>query len=184
MVRGFGIEVYYGDASRHDLLHAAGAAHAKVLVIAVDQPEKVMEIAHMARKHFPNLAILARARGRGEAYQLFDIGVEGFYRETFDTALRVGVDVLRLLGTPAAAAQRIGATFRGFDERMLRELAAHRHDQAALVSRVRAAVQQLEQVMRSEHGGPGVGGDPAWDSEALRRAVRGEEPPPKVSAEG
>jgi monovalent cation:H+ antiporter-2, CPA2 family len=174
MIRKFGFEVYYGDASRLDLLHAAGAAEAKVLVVAVDQPEKVMEIVHKARKHFPNLAILARAVGRTEAYELYDAGVDGFYRETFDTAVRVGVDTLRLLGTPSNAAFRIGQTFRAFDDRILLELAAHRDDQQVLVSKVRENVRNLERVMRTEHGGGGDA-DPAWDSEALRRAVRGDE---------
>ncbi|MEZ4234965.1 MAG: cation:proton antiporter [Myxococcota bacterium] len=175
VVRKFGFEVYYGDASRLDLLHAAGAAEAKVLVVAVDEPEKALEIVHTARKHFPNLAILARATGRTEAYELHELGVEGFYRETFDTAVRVGVDTLRLLGMPANAAMRIGQTFAALDEAFLEEMAEHRGDQAALISKARDRVRELERVMQAEHGGTAVDPDPAWDSEALRRAILGEE---------
>ena len=112
VLRQFGLKVFYGDASRLELLHAAGAEQAKVLVVAVDNAEKVLEIVHTAQKHFPNLAILARARGRTEAYELFDLRVENLYRETFDAALRCGEDSLRLLGLPAHAAHRAARAFR------------------------------------------------------------------------
>jgi monovalent cation:H+ antiporter-2, CPA2 family len=174
MLQKFGQKTFFGDASRLELLHAAGAHEAKLLLVAVDDPEKVLEIVTTARKHFPNLAILARARGRTEAYELHDLGVEGFYRETFETAVKAGEDALRLLGLPAYAAHRAARTFRHADEQGLRELAAHRHDQAMLVSKVRERMKDFEQLMQSETRGPiaGTSGDHGWES----RSARGSSP--------
>ncbi|MEQ1503437.1 MAG: monovalent cation:proton antiporter-2 (CPA2) family protein [Myxococcota bacterium] len=176
-LRRFGSKVFYGDATRLDLLHAAGAREARVLVIAIDDPDKVLELVHLARTHFPQLAILARARGRTEAYDLFDAGVERFYRETFDTAVRVGQDTLRLLGLPAAAAHRAARTFRIHDERALADLAAHRNDQDNFVSRVRERLRDFQQLMQAERVDPlAVDEDPAWDSEGIRQAIRNRDP--------
>ncbi len=181
MLGRFGHKAFYGDASRLDLLHAAGAHHAKVLVVAVDEAEKVEEIVGLARRHFPNLAILARARGRSEAYALIDEGIAGIYRETFDTALRVGVDALRLLGMPAHAATRLGRTFRELDESALAEMAAVRHDQALLMSRARARLRDVEQVLATD---PDRFTDAdlreGWDPEPLREAAK---PAPAPTAE-
>lgn len=172
-LRRFGFKVFYGDASRLELLHAAGAAEAKVLVVAVDAPEKVVEIVEVAKRHFPNLAILSRAYGRTEAYELIEHGVTGIYRETFDTAVRLGVDALRLLGLPAHAAHRAGRAFRAFDERALVELAEHRGDQEALVTKARERLRDFVTLMNTLHGGTPIDPDPAWDSDAIRRAVGG-----------
>ena len=98
LLRRLGLKVFYGDASRHDLLDAAGASKAKLLVLALDSPEKTLELVHTAKKHFPHLTILARAADRDDAYALIDAGVTHIYRETLDTSLRMGVDALRLLG--------------------------------------------------------------------------------------
>jgi monovalent cation:proton antiporter-2 (CPA2) family protein len=174
MLKKFGQKVFYGDASRVDLLHAAGAQEARVLVVAVDEPEKVAEIVETARKHFPHLHILARARGRTEAYGLLDQEVAGVYRETFDAALRAGADALRLLGVPAHAAHRVARTFREHDERSLRELAAVRHDEQGLVTRARERLRDFERLMAAEghHQDGEVLTDRGWDSEPLREAAQ------------
>lgn len=171
-LRKFGHKVFYGDASRLELLHAAGAAEATVLIVAVDEPEKVDEIVRTAKKHFPNLAILARARGRTEAYELLDAKIAGVYRETFDAALRVGEDALRLLGLPAHAAHRAARAFKRHDERSMAELAAHRHDEAALISRARERLRDFEQLMAAEKTEGLPAQDHGWDSETIREAVR------------
>jgi monovalent cation:H+ antiporter-2, CPA2 family len=169
-MKKFGMKVYYGDASRLDLLQAAGAHQAKVLVVAVDEPEKVNQIVELANRHFPHLAILARARGRTEAYDLLDHGrVEGIYRETFETAVRVGQDVLRLLGVPAYAAHRMARTFRHHDERVMRDLAEVRKQSGdQFVTAVRARMADFEQLMTAEAEGPPLQQDPGWDSEQIR----------------
>ncbi|MDP2314542.1 MAG: monovalent cation:proton antiporter-2 (CPA2) family protein [Pseudomonadota bacterium] len=177
----FGQKVFYGDASRLDLLRAAGAGTAKVLIVAVDQHAKAMEIVHTARKHFPHLTILARARGRTEAYELIDAGVEEVYRETFDTSLRVGADALRALGVHAYVALRGARTFRRYDEQSVRELAALRNDQAKLVSTARERVSALSTALQADLRGAHGFGDHAWDSETIREGL-GLVPPSEASA--
>ena len=87
LLRKLGLQVYYGDASRKDLLEAAGAEHARLLVIAIEEHERALAIVETAQRHFPHLTILARAAGRPEAYELQDSGVEHVYRETLDTTV-------------------------------------------------------------------------------------------------
>lgn len=150
MLAKYGHKVFYGDASRHDLLHAAGASTARVLVVAVNGPEKVQEIVQLAQRHFPHLAILARAEGRPEAYALVRGGADGVYRETFDTAVRVGTDALRLLGLPAHAAHRAGRLFREHDEAAVRELAHHHEESEAFISVAQERMRRFEEVLRQD----------------------------------
>ncbi len=89
-MRRFGSKVYYGDASRLDLLQAAGAQTAKVFVLAIDDVEKSLLTAETLRKHFPHLKIYARARNRFHAYRLMDTGVDYIMRETLLSSLRPG----------------------------------------------------------------------------------------------
>ena len=123
MVRRFGNIVFYGDASRKELLEAAGAGEAKLLVIGVDEPDKTLEIIDTAKKHFPNLRILARAIDRRHAYEIIHRDIDGFRRETFDSAVHMGVDALQLLGVEQNDAQRIADLFARHDEDSLVKLA-------------------------------------------------------------
>jgi CPA2 family monovalent cation:H+ antiporter-2 len=173
IVRRFGQKVHYGDASRLDLLRAAGAEKAKVLVVAVDDHDKAVQIVDVAKKHFPHLQIVARARGRSEAYDLLERDIAGVYRETFDTALRVGQDVRHLLGHPAHAALRSARTFRRYDESGLRAMAAVRHDQVALQTTARDRIRELEEILGRDQGDAARAlDDDAWDAEPLREASR------------
>jgi monovalent cation:H+ antiporter-2, CPA2 family len=151
LVRRFGSRVYYGDATRVDLLESAGAHKAKVLLIAIDNPEKALELVHTAKRHFPHLAILARAHGRSDAFELHDAGVEHIYRETLDSALRMGSQTLRLLGMRAYQAERAARSFRRHDEALFRETAAKRHDEKSWIAFVRERTQNLENILRSEY---------------------------------
>lgn len=162
VVARFGQKAYFGDASRQDMLHAAGAARAKVLVVAVDAHEQTEAIIHTAKKHFPHLAILARVRGRTEAYDLAGHGLEGLYRETFDSAVRVGADTMRLLGMPAHAAARAARLFREEDERVMRDLAGLQRDQA-FVSRVRERMRDFEAVLQADREHRQSLVDHGWD---------------------
>jgi glutathione-regulated potassium-efflux system ancillary protein KefC/glutathione-regulated potassium-efflux system protein KefB len=119
VLRGFGRKVNFGDATRLDLLRLAGAQDAKLLIIAIDQDEKALELVETAREAFPNLKILARAIDRRHAYQLMAKKVDGLERETFASAVRLGVKSLILLGKPAFAAERAGQIFTRYDERAL-----------------------------------------------------------------
>lgn len=123
LVRRYGNTVYYGDASRRSLLEQAGAREATLLVVAVDDPVKSMDIVEMAQKHFPDLKIVARAVDRNHAYQLMSRGVTALRRETFHSALELGMDALLALGESADDAARHARVFGEHDQRTLEELA-------------------------------------------------------------
>jgi Kef-type K+ transport system membrane component KefB/voltage-gated potassium channel Kch len=168
LLRKLGLQVYYGDASRKDLLEAAGAGKALLLVVALEDHERALAIVETVQKHFPHLTILARAAGRPEAYELLDCGVEHVYRETLDTSLRTGVDVLRLLGRRAYTGHRASLMFRRHDEESVRDLGKMRHDRKAYFSEARERIQSLEELLLSEVEGPDEERDAGWDTESLR----------------
>ena len=167
LLRKLGLEVYYGDASRKDLLEAAGAERARLLVIALEEHERALSIVDTVQKHFPHLTILARAAGRPEAYELLDRGVEHVYRETLDTSLRTGVDVLRLLGRRAYTGHRSARLFRRHDEESVRDLGKMRHDRKAYFSEARERIKSLEELLLTEVDGPAEERDAGWDTESL-----------------
>ena len=102
VLRKFGFEVYYGDITRLDLLEAAGAAEAELLIITIGDIEKSRELVKLATKHYPHLKIAANASDRSSAYKLMDLGITQIRRETFGSALTLGRDALQLLGTNPA----------------------------------------------------------------------------------
>ena len=170
MLRKWGNKVFYGDASRLDLLSAAGANKAKLLVLALDSPQKNLEVVHTAKKHFPHLKLLGRAKGRVEAYDLLDAGVQDMQRETFESALRLGMVALRRLGFGAHQAERAGGIFRRHDEAALRELADLRRssDEKTYFSAARERTTVMRKVLEGDLQDKGDIHDPAWDVEDLR----------------
>ncbi|MEE2636829.1 MAG: monovalent cation:proton antiporter-2 (CPA2) family protein [Acidobacteriota bacterium] len=173
LLRKLGLRVFYGDATRHDLLRAAGAEDAQLLVLALDDPVKNRELVDTARKHFPNLTLLSRAGGRQHAYELIDTGVVHVFRDTLESSLQLGVRALRLLGFRAYQAQRAALTFRHHDELALRELAMMRHDQPRYIDTARRRIEDLEQMMLSDSSEEGDGRDASWDTDSLRREFGG-----------
>lgn len=172
LLRRLGLTVYYGDATRHDLLHAAGAARAQLLVIALDTPAKTLTLVHTARRHFPQLKILARAFDWIDAHNLYAAGVEHVYREALDTSLRMGTDALRLLGFRAHHAHRSAQRFLRYDEQSVRELTERRSDGAVYIDAARARIEELERVLLADLSGPGMDRDAGWDPESLRDEAR------------
>lgn len=149
LMRKYGYKVYYGDATELELLRAAGAENAQSIVITCNDPEDSMTIVHLCQQHFPQLEILARARGRVEAHELLQAGVTLFSRETFSSALELARKTLISLGMHPHQAQRAQQHFRRLDMRMLRELVPS-HDDSAQVSRVREARRELEDIFQRE----------------------------------
>ncbi|MDR6342208.1 monovalent cation:proton antiporter-2 (CPA2) family protein [Filimonas zeae] len=149
-LRRAGFKVYYGDASRHDLLEIAGATRAKLIVIAIGDEEKRLEMIETIKKHFPNLRMLVRASNRFDAYDLMNEGILNIYRETLDTSLRVGVDVLKMLGHSAEAATRSAKTFFLHDEKALKHLSAVRNDDNEYLLAVRATFEELSRMMEAD----------------------------------
>jgi glutathione-regulated potassium-efflux system ancillary protein KefC len=131
LLRGFGRKVNYGDATRLDLLRIAGAGEAQLLVVAIDNAEKSLELVETARKAFPNLKIVARAFDRRHAYELMTRKVDGLERETFAASVRLAVKSLQLLGRPAYKSDRAGKIFTRYDERILTEMFSHWTDKDA-----------------------------------------------------
>ncbi len=150
LVRRFGNTIFYGDASRRELLEAAGAAEAKLLVIGVDQPDKALEIIETAQKHFPNLKILSRAVDRRHAYEIIRRDIAGFRRETFDSALKLGVDALEVLGFDHTRAERVAGVFAKHDEESLLKLAEVWGDDKSYGIAVRQRMEDLQQVLADD----------------------------------
>ncbi len=149
-LRQFGFRVFYGDATRLDLLRTAGAATAKVLVVAVDDVEQSLEIVDLAREHFPNARIVARARNVGHLYQLLDRKVEFIERELFESSLRSARSVLEGLGWPAHEAREAAMRFRHRNIQLMHETYPHYKDRAKLIAVAKEGRQQFQEQMARE----------------------------------
>jgi glutathione-regulated potassium-efflux system ancillary protein KefC/glutathione-regulated potassium-efflux system protein KefB len=149
-VRRFGNRIYYGDASRLDLLRAAGADSAEVFVLAIDDMDSSVRTAELVRSHFPGLKILARARNRQHAFSLMDLGVDYIIRETYGSSLELAETVLTRLGEAPAAAHAAVKKFRQHDEKTLSEQYAIKEDEAKFLASTQESAQQLEQLYESD----------------------------------
>jgi len=143
VVRRFGQKVYFGDPTRPDMLRAAGAEQAKLIVVALDDPQAVLRIVDVAKNDFPNLAILARARNRWFAHLLMDRDVDGLVRDTFFSSLEMSRMALTELGIDPAAAERAVTLFRENDERNLEETHAFYRDEKQLIQSQQQAADEL-----------------------------------------
>lgn len=150
LLRKFGHKVYYGDASRADLLETAGAAKAKYLVLAIDGVEESIDVARTVRQHFPQIKIFARARNRGHAFDLMELGVDFIKRETFDSSVNFVRDLLVEMGKPLAEAQAIVGRFQTHDELMMQEQFKVRTDDKMFMSVALQGQAQLEQVLSTD----------------------------------
>lgn len=143
-LRRIGYQVYYGDASRSNLLEIAGAKQAKLIVIAIGDGKKRLEVIETIKKHFPDLQMLVRSSNRYDAYDLMNAGMLHIYRETLDTSLRVGVDAMKMLGYTPAVADRAAKTFFTHDEKALKYLSTIRNDEEYIT----AARRNMEELIR------------------------------------
>ena len=150
LLRRFGNTVFYGDAARQELLEAAGAHTAQMLVVAIDDPDKTIEIIKLAHKNYPQLKIVARAIDRRHAYQLLNLKVDAFNRETVDSAINLAVEALELLGNTKQDAERAGKLFRDHDRAAVLQLAALWGDDASYGVAVRQRMEDLKQVLQQD----------------------------------
>lgn len=171
LLRKMGFKVYYGDATRLELLKAAGAEDAKIFIAAIDNPEVNLSVVEILRKHFPHLNILTRARNRVDAYELIDHGVEKIYRETLYTAVHLGVDALTQMGHRKYSATRQGQRFIKYDEAAIRKLAAKRHDKMAYLATVKDEIEMQEQLLKNDLHINFSASDHAWDSDHLKKQI-------------
>lgn len=148
----YGYRVFYGDATRMDLLRIAGAASARVLVIAVDSVEQSIKIASQVRKHFPNLEVVARARDLDHWFRLRDLGVKHAQREVFESSLISAQSVLELIGESAEDARRVTKRFRDHNQALAERMYPHYKDkdQNQLIAVAKQGRQQLAEQMARE----------------------------------
>jgi len=149
-LRKFGWRVYYGDAGRLDLLRTAGAATARVLVLAIDDVDRSVDVATMVRQNFPNLTIVARARNVTHYYQLYELGIRLIERETLDSALMSARSTLETLGWEPHQARTLALRFRRHNVEQLQAMAPHRKDEAKLIAAAKQGRQQLEELFALE----------------------------------
>ena len=183
-LRRFGFRVHYGDATRLDLLRVAGAAEARVLVVALDGMEASLKLVDIARENFPNLTIVARARNVQHWYQLNERGVQFIERETLDAALMSARSVMETMGFEPHRARTLAMRFRRYSVAQLHALAPHFRDESKLISLARAGRQQLEQLFAQERlARPPVA--PTWDAPAQPESEfdANVAPPPPVADE-
>lgn len=165
--RKLGLKVFYGDASRLDLLHAAGASKARLFILAIDDEAKAVEIVETIHRHFPRLPVLVRAFGRLHAYEFHKLGVDTLYRETLDSSLEMTAEALRRLGFGAYEARRAIRIFRAYDEQSVREMARiETNDEKRYIEEARKRVNALNALFKET---PHLDrADKGWDNEALR----------------
>lgn len=163
LLRKMGFKVFYGDATRIDILKSAGAADAKIFIAAIDSPEINFDLVEKIKKVFPHLNLMVRAKSRLDAYELIDMGINDVYRESLDTSVRMGVDVLVKLGFRKYSALRASQNFIKYDEEAVRELARHRHDQSDYIFTTREQIQIQEQMLNKDRESIPNINDHAWD---------------------
>jgi monovalent cation:proton antiporter-2 (CPA2) family protein len=172
IIRRFGWPVHYGDASRIDLLRGAGAGKAKLLLVAIDDRDKAVELVQAARQAFPDLAILARAWDRRHAYELIKTPNVGVERETFESALNFGRRALLKLGVSDRRAARAAGLFREQDNLIWKKLAPIAGEEERYMMASRDSRETTERVLRAEMErikAEEDGEAPALVDEALRR---------------
>ena len=148
--RTFGYQVFYGDASRLDLLRTAGADTAKVLVVAVDDVEQSLAVVDLAREHFPHLKVVARARDVTHWNALRDRGVTEVDREMFESSLSTGQRALQALGLTAEESQVMAQRFKQHNTQLLEDMYPHHKDRSKLIAVAKQGRQQLEEQMARE----------------------------------
>ncbi len=151
-MRRFGNTVYFGDASRLDLLRAAQAERAEIFIITAGDIETNLRTARLLKRHFPRIKVFARARNRQHVFKLMDLGVDGIIRETFFSSLEIARGVLEALGYDAATAKDRIERFRSHDEQVLAQQYPVHDDDAALLQTAKDAREELMQLFQADAG--------------------------------
>jgi len=150
VVRRYGNVVHYGDASRLDILRAAGAENAKIFVLAIDDITASIRTAEAVKRHFPHLKIVARARNRRHAHGLMDLGIEHIFRETMLSSLTMSKRVLTNLGFDKGEVERMSAEFRERDTRLLKEQHAIHHSEEQMIQTAKDTAAELESLLQGD----------------------------------
>jgi glutathione-regulated potassium-efflux system ancillary protein KefC len=165
LLKRFNFRIYYGDATRLDLLHAAGASHAKLLVVAIDEQESSVKLVETVRENFPNLAIVARARNVGHWQKLRSLGVEIVERETFEAAVAIGRHALETLGVRPYEAKERADVFRRHNVRAMEAILPHWQDVEARTKMAISSRDQLERQMENDRRTADLHGVRGWHTD-------------------
>jgi len=149
-IRRFGNRIFYGDATRLDLLNAAKVGSAKLFVLAIDDVDDSLKTAELVKRHFSHVPIVARARNRFHVYKLLDLGITAFYRDTLFSSLEMGKYVLGKVGMAATDIETVIGKFKKYDEDLLYRQHAVYQDEAQLIQTSRQAAADLESLFESD----------------------------------
>ncbi|MEH6746885.1 MAG: monovalent cation:proton antiporter-2 (CPA2) family protein [Maribacter arcticus] len=170
-LRKMGFEVYYGDATRIDLLESAGIAEAKILICAIDNPSVTKSVVKLVKEKYPHVELMIRAKNRYDAYDLLNMGIENIYRETLDTSLSLAKDVLSKLGFRKYTLTRQVQNFIKYDEESLRRLAAEPKKDDNYIFKARKELEEQEKLLDADFKRGVVEYDNHWDSEHIRKLL-------------
>ena len=174
-LRKMGFEVYYGDATRIDLLESAGIAEAKILICAIDNPSITKRITSLVKEHYPHVELMIRAQNRYDAYELLNMGFENIYRESLDTSLSLAKDVLSKLGFRKYTLNRQVQNFIKYDESSLRRLASESKEDENYIFKARKELEEQERLLEEDFKRGIVEYDNHWDSESIRKVLKNQQ---------
>jgi len=167
LLRKMGFEVYYGDATRMDLLESAGIAEAEILICALDNPDVTMEIISELKENYPNLKLMVRAKSRFDAYDLLNLGVQNVYRESLESSIKVASDVLNHMGFRKYTIHQQAQNFIKYDEESLKRLAEKGTTDDQYVFRVKEEIALQEKLLEQDLQRGLVDVDHPWNSESI-----------------
>lgn len=168
-LRKMGFEVYYGDATRTDLLESAGIAEANILICAMDNPEVVKELAKTVKSKYPKVKLMVRAKNRYAAYEFLNMDIDHIYRESLETSLKLASEVLSQMGFRRYTLQRQVQNFIKYDEDSLRRLAKEKKiGDENYIFKARKELEQQEKLLERDFERGVVGFDSHWDGEQIR----------------
>ncbi|WP_027067088.1 monovalent cation:proton antiporter-2 (CPA2) family protein [Maribacter sp. Hel_I_7] len=174
-LRKMGFEVYYGDATRIDLLESAGIAQAKILICAIDNPSVTKEITKLVKEKYPHVELMIRAQNRYDAYELLNMGMENIYRESLDTSLSLAKDVLSKLGFRKYTLNQQVQNFIKYDESSLRRLAAEPVQDDNYIFKARKELEEQERLLNEDFKRGIVEYHNHWDSESIRKVLEDQQ---------
>ncbi len=180
MLRAFGVRAFYGDATRPDLLHAAGIHEAKMLIVAIDDPDRATALVHYVHHNHPHVHVVARARDRRHVYQLWAAGCRDIIRETFDSSVRAARSALEALEMHPFEAERLTRAFVAEDRAAMAELAelwrpdVPEPQNAAYIARAREIMARQAEALRHRHGAFRERTDRGWTPPVARADAEAE----------
>lgn len=168
LLRKMGFEVYYGDATRMELLESAGIEEAEMVICAIDNPDVTVALAGELKEKYPHLKLMMRAKNRIDASELLNLGIQNVYRESLETSVRLAADVLHHMGFRKYTVYRQAQNFIKYDEESLRRLAASPKTGEEFIFKVRQEIEQQEKLLEEDLRRGIVDNDQQWDSEQIR----------------